>query len=115
MAGSAEVVGLDEEGGFVMWVRVTREGAGMVFNGPGHRALPAAGEGDVIEVQGGPYGLSLLEAGLVVRADPSTPLRSAQDAPGITTQDAVGPTERKPAEPKSKKLTEIRKLRDLKE
>lgn len=45
-----------------MTVRVQRAG---VYNGPGHRSLPAAAEGDVIEVAGGAYGQSLIADGLV--------------------------------------------------
>ena len=36
-----------------------------VYNGPGHRSLPWAEAGAVIEVAGGPYGDALVREGLV--------------------------------------------------
>lgn len=46
-----------------MQVQVLRAG---VFNGPGHKALPWANEGAVIEVADGPYAVSLIADGLVM-------------------------------------------------
>lgn len=45
-----------------MQVQVLRAG---VFNGPGHKSLPWANEGAVIEVADGPYAVSLIADGLV--------------------------------------------------
>lgn len=45
-----------------------------VYNGAGHKALPLAKEGDVIDVAGGAYAESLVRDGLVTRyVEPSEP------------------------------------------
>lgn len=82
-----------------MRVRVLEAG---IYNGPGHRALPAANVGDVIEVASGPYAELLLAQGAVTQELEET----------VVT---VRPSERKPREPKSRKLSEINSLRDLRE
>jgi len=90
-----------------MRVRVLEAG---IYNGPGHRALPAANVGDVIEVADGAYADLLLAQGAVTQElSPEAGSRKLDDR----DEPTVRPSERKPREPKSRKLTEINSLRDL--
>lgn len=95
-----------------MRVRVLTAG---VYNGPEHRHPVKAEPGDVIEVAGGWYAAELIEKGLVAEfhADDADQM-DRQDtavAPGENQADA-GPTQRKPAEPKGRKVSDLRKLSD---
>ena len=72
-------------------------GAG-VFNGPGHRALPGAEAGSVIEVADGEYAGRLAAMGLVEEALTSRPPlpKSGEGEPGPSeAQVARGPGARK--------------------
>jgi hypothetical protein len=64
-----------------------------IYNGPGHRALPWAEVGAVIEVADAEYADRLVAAGLVSRESGDAPLVIA---PGpAETQVAAGPRARK--------------------
>lgn len=83
-----------------------------VYNGPDHHDPVKAQPGDVIEVAGGWYAAELVDKGFVT-AHVAEPGQPAEVGPG-ENQATAGPVEQKPAEPKGRKLAEIRRLKDLK-
>jgi hypothetical protein len=95
-----------------MRVRVLVAGA---YNGPDHRHPVRAQPGDVIEVAGGWYAAELMAQGLV--ADVAAAGPPAPDVTGGPTANraAEGAAQKKPFEPRGRKLSEIQRLKDLKE
>jgi glycine cleavage system aminomethyltransferase T len=93
-----------------MRVRVLVSG---VYNGPEHREPVKAEPGDVIEVASGWYAAELMAQGLVT-ADVAIP-GEAPKGEATESQAAAGPTQKKPAEPKGKRLSELRRLSDARE
>lgn len=71
----------------VILVRVL---VGGVYNGRGHRALPTADVGDLIEVAGGGYGESLIVDGYVTdELAPPEPAPAAPELPSIDTHEVI--------------------------
>lgn len=62
---------------------------GSVYNGPNHKALPAASPGDVIVIAGGPYAFDLIKQGLVVAVEDYV-------EPAATTEPDGGGDEQEP-------------------